>query len=212
MPVWDVAYVLISVERLLVRVRHVPSRAAELIALRERLREAMAEQPGPEEQRLAAELRALKLEVSAALASVTSCRTCATGKRPPRGTFVGGDCCSATTADLFSEEQLAPLVQAGTRPRHLRAPRTEHAGCSFRGAQGCTLATEHRPGRCVHYTCIMLRGELRKRGDLVAMDALLDELKAKMAEHVAARQRRLDDEVVASLEAAITDARTSRPS
>ena len=198
---------LISVERLLVRVHHVPSRADELLALGARLRDIATEQPGADERRVAGEIRALKREVSAALSTVETCRTCATGKRPPRGTFVGGDCCSATTADLFSEEQLAPLVQMGTRPRHLSAPRTEHCGCSFRGAQGCTLATEHRPGRCVHYTCVMLRAELRQRGELAAIDAVLDQLKAKMAEHTELRKQRLDDEVVASLEVAITRAR-----
>jgi hypothetical protein len=193
--------VLIAVERLLVRVRQVPTRADELIALGTRVREMRREQPSEQERAVATEIRSVKRRVLTALSHVTSCATCATGKRAPRGAFAGGDCCSGITSDLFSEEQLAPLVQAGTTPRKLRAPRTTHAGCAFRGSTGCTLDADDRPARCIHYTCWGLRNELRKRGELVAMDAQLDELKALMEQHTELRKVRLEDELIAPLEA-----------
>ncbi|CAN5874177.1 hypothetical protein BH11MYX2_BH11MYX2_37250 [soil metagenome] len=198
---------LIAVERLLIRVRQVPTRADELIALGTRVREMRTEKPGREERAVAARIREVKTRVSAALSHVTSCGTCATGKRPPRGAFAGGDCCSGITGDLFSEEQLAPLVQAGTTPRKLRAPRTTHAGCAFRGDTGCTLDVGDRPARCIHYTCWGLRNELRKRGELVAMDAQLDELKALMEQHTELRNARIEDELIAPLEAFVDEHR-----
>jgi len=199
--------VFIPVERLLLRVRQVPSRAEELLVLRGRLRREQAARPGDEERALALEIRALKVRVSAALSEVSSCTTCAAGRRRPRGTFPGGDCCSGVTADLFSDDEVAALVRAGTRPRHLRAPRSEQAGCAFRGATGCTLAAEHRPQRCVHYTCNILRRELRARGELESLDVLLDEQNRQMARFVALRSARLDDELLAPLEEALSRAR-----
>ena len=95
------------------------------------------------------------------------------------------------------------LARAGTRPRHLRAPRGDHAGCAFRGATGCTLPPAHRPQRCVHYTCNLLRRELRARGELAPVDELLAELQRLMARFVELRRARLDDELAAPLEAAL---------
>lgn len=188
---------LISVERLLVRVRQQPSRANELIALRARLRAERAATPSREEKAAAIRLRAIKLEAAEALSAAqpTACSTCATGKRAPRGTYVGGDCCSGITADLFEGEHLAALAHAGTRPRDLRAPRSTHAGCAFRGEQGCTLATEHRPARCVHYTCMTLRKELRVNGSLVKLDETMNALKAAMHEFSVLHEARRDDEL-----------------
>jgi hypothetical protein len=196
--------VLIPVERLLIRFRQVPSRAEELLALRARVRAAAAEDTGAEERTLARELRELKQRAAAALANVSACAHCAEGKRWPRGAFTGGDCCSGVTADLFSDDEVAALAQAGTRPHHLRAPRTAHAGCAFRGEIGCTLAATHRPQRCVHYTCHVLRRELRAKGELEAVDALMNQLKERMAAHVALRRARLDDEILGPLEEALS--------
>ena len=50
---------LIPIERLLLRARHVRTRADELVALNGRVRAARAERPGDEERAAAAELRAL---------------------------------------------------------------------------------------------------------------------------------------------------------
>ncbi|MDX2090611.1 MAG: hypothetical protein SFX73_22315 [Kofleriaceae bacterium] len=196
---------LIAVERLLVRVRQVPSRADELIALRRRVRAERSANPGVEERATAAEILALKEKLSHALASVTACATCAVGKRWPRGAFPGGDCCSAVTADLFSDDEVAALVQSGTRPRHLDAPRTDHAGCAFRGETGCTLSAAHRPGRCVHYTCFVLRTELRARGELGHIDELRTQLQEAQARFHALREARLDDELLVPLETALRD-------
>lgn len=180
------------------------TRADELIALNGRVRAARAERPGDEERAAAAELRALKVRVSASLTSVTSCASCAEGKRGPRGAFAGGDCCTGVTADLFSDDEVAALAVAGTRPRDLRAPTNEqHAGCAFRGAQGCTLAAANRPERCVSYMCNILRRELRTRGELAEADAMIAELRSTMARFTALRSARLDDDILAPLEAAI---------
>jgi hypothetical protein len=202
--------VLIAVERLLVKVRQVPSRADELLVLRRRLRAERASRPSAEERAAAQEVRARKQEAAAALATVTSCATCARGKRWPRGAFDGGDCCSAVTADLFSDDEVAALAQGGTRPRDLHAPRTPHVGCAFRGAEGCTLPATDRPGRCVHYTCTILRKELRTRGDLGPVDEVLARLQRAQQKFAELHRRRLDDELLAPLEAAVLDLERGR--
>jgi len=171
-----------------------------LIALRGRLRRERAATPGHREREVALQIRALKVRASAALAETTACHTCASGKRWPRGAFAGGDCCSGVTADLFDDDEVAALAHAGTRPRDLRAPASDHAGCAFRGAEGCTLEAAHRPERCVHYTCMILRRELRARGELAKVDGLLTEMQGLMRELVALRKTRLDDEILAPLE------------
>ncbi len=200
---------LIAIERLLVRVRQVPSRADELLVLRGRLRSERAAKVGPEERALALEVRALKERASAALADTTSCHTCATGKRWPRGAHAGGDCCSGVTADLFDDDEVGALAAAGTKPRDLRAPRGDHAGCAFRGELGCTLEAADRPMRCVHYTCMILRRELKANSALAATDAILVQLKGRMAELVALRKARLEAEMIAPLEAALSAAGAS---
>lgn len=194
---------LIPIERLLLRARHLRTRADELIELHGRLRAARAQRTGDEERAAARELRALKVQISASLTSVTSCASCAVGKRLPRGAFAGGDCCSGVTADLFSDDEVAALAAAGTRPRDLRAPKRVHAGCAFRGDQGCTLGAEDRPERCVSYMCSILRRELRTRGELAEADALTAELRTVMARFTALRSARLDDEILVPLEAAM---------
>jgi hypothetical protein len=197
--------VLVPVQRLLRRIRQVPSRADELIALRRRVRREDPRPASDEERTLAHEIRALKLRISKALGSVTSCSSCA--PRKPLTAFAGGDCCGGVTAELFSEDELAALVLAGTRSRHLRAPRGEHGGCAFRDVTGCTLATEHRPARCVLYTCNILQRELHARGDLTSTELLLAELKRSMERFAALRNTRLNDEQFSRLEVAVLSAR-----
>ena len=190
---------LVPLQRLLLRTRHVPSRADELIDLHRRMRIEQRERASAEERAVAAELRALKVRVSESLAGVASCGRCATGKPAPRGVFAGGDCCSSVTAELFDDDELAALVHSGTTARELRAPRTEHAGCAFRGEMGCTLSASDRPERCVRYTCGTLRRELHARGDLADVEAMLAELRATMQRFVALRRSRLDDELVGAV-------------
>lgn len=194
---------LIQIERLLLRTRHVRTRADELIMLSARLRSQRAERPAEDERAAAAELRALKTDVSGALARVTSCATCATGKRWPRGAFAGGDCCTGVTADLFSDDEVAALAQAGTEPGDLRAPTGDHAGCAFRGETGCTLEAEDRPERCVSYLCTILRRELHTRGELAEIDGRIAELRQAMSRFSELRAARIDDEILGPLEAAL---------
>jgi hypothetical protein len=193
--------VLIAVERLLLKVRQPRSRADELIALRQRLRDERARSVGDDERALAREARARKLAVSAELHTVSSCRSCATGEPWPRGAYDGGDCCAGVTADLFDENELAALAHAGTRPRDLAPPpgADEHAGCAFRGPRGCTLEVEHRPGRCVHYLCDTLRRELHARGQLDSVETKLADLNRTMQQFTAVHQAGLDRDILAPI-------------
>lgn len=202
----------IPVERLFRR--QVPSRAGELRELTKRLRSARRAEVSPEERTLALQLRALKLQISEAFGAVSTCTRCVphhnrgvSADDSARMPFAGGECCGGVTEELFSDDELAALALAGTRPRDLTAPRTDHGGCAFRGVEGCTLPTAHRPQRCVHYTCKLLREELRTRGDVAEIQALLAQLQQQMNRFVAARHERLDDELFATLEAALVDAR-----
>ncbi|MBA2542443.1 MAG: hypothetical protein H0V17_22570 [Deltaproteobacteria bacterium] len=205
---------IIPVDRLLRRLRQVPSRAGELRALRRRLRTARAAETSPEEQALALELRALKLEISHAFGAVSTCTRCVPhhnrgvpAEQRARLPFSGGECCGGVTEELFSDDELAALALAGTRARDLDAPITDHGGCAFRGLEGCTLTVANRPQRCVHYTCKLLREELRTRGDLAPIQGLLAQLQQRMNRFVEARHERLDDELFQSLETALVDAR-----
>jgi GNAT superfamily N-acetyltransferase len=99
--------VLIAIERLLIKVRQPKSRADELIALRRRLRDELARDIDDEERALARDVHARKLAVAAALHSISSCRTCATGQPWPRGGYDGGDCCSGVTANVFDDHEPA---------------------------------------------------------------------------------------------------------
>jgi len=160
--------VLVSVERLLIRLRQPASRADEINALRQRVRDELAKDVEQEERALARSVLANKLAVSAQLHDVSSCRSCATGQPWPVGAHDGGACCSGVTADLFDDAELAALVHAGTRLADLTPPPGSdiHAGCAFRGPRGCTLEVTHRPARCVHYVCDSLRRELHRRDQL----------------------------------------------
>lgn len=200
---------LIAVERLLIKLRQPASRAHELIELRQRLREELASQPDDDERVLARTIRDQKLRVSAVLTDVTSCGSCATGQPFPRGHYDGGDCCSGETASLFDDNELAMLAHAGTRPRDLVPPTADHAGCAFRGPQGCTLEGAHRPARCVHYVCTTLRRELHARGELDTLEAELGELDRQVQQFRALRSARVDREVLAELFGAIAAARVT---
>jgi hypothetical protein len=191
--------VLIAVERLLIKLRQPRSRADELIELRRRVRAERAAVVDPEERALAEAILTQKQRVSAALHAVTSCGSCAKGQPWPTGHHAGGACCSGTTAVLFDEHELAALVHAGTRVADLTPPREDQAGCAFRGAHGCTLEAPHRPARCVHYVCDVLRRELHDRGELSAIEAQLAELDRLMQQFGAVHQARLDRETLAPL-------------
>jgi hypothetical protein len=201
--------VLVSVDRLLIRLRQPASRADELHAIRQRVRDERAKDVDDDERALARSVLAKKLAVSAELRGVSSCGSCATGHPFPVGQHDGGACCAGVTADLFDDAELAALVHAGTRLADLVPPPGSdvHAGCAFRGPRGCTLDVTHRPARCVHYVCDSLRRELYRRGQLDRVETLLADLNSEMQRFTAVHKARLDREVlepiVAALEAAI---------
>lgn len=190
------------------RLRQPASRAAEVAALRRRLRAEQASDVADDERALAAEVARAKLAAAEAIGSAASCRSCAVRQPWPVGGFAGGACCAGVTADLFDEHELAALAGAGTRPGDLRPPagRDAHAGCAFRGAEACSLALEHRPARCVHYACDGLRAELHRRGRLDDVEARLAELDRAMQAFTAAHHARQDREVVAPVLEAVAEA------
>jgi hypothetical protein len=202
---------LVAAERLLLRLRlrgQPATRADELIALRQRLRDELASTVSDEERALALDVHAKKLAISASLSSVRSCSSCATRQPWPVGGYDGGACCSGVTAELFDDRELAALAHAGTRPANLVPPPRDdaHAGCAFRGERGCSLAAEHRPARCVHYVCSTLRRELHDRGQLDDIEAQLAELDAAMQRFGAVQRDRRDREVIAPVLEAIASA------
>ena len=204
----------VAIERLVIKLRQPADRAHELIALHARLRAELAATPsteeGANEHELAEAVLQQKRAVSAELTAVQSCRTCATGQPRPVGHYAGGACCSGVTADLFDEDELAALARAGTRVSDLVAPRTDHAGCAFRGSTGCTLALDHRPARCVHYVCDTLRRELHTRARLVTIEQGLAELDRRMRAFREVHRARLDREVLAPLVEALEAAAPTR--
>jgi len=204
--------VFVPVERLLIRLRQPASRAAEVNALRARLRAERATPIDDDERALAREVGVRKRQLADALQAVTSCRSCAKGQPWPRGHHDGGACCAGVTADLFDDDELAALAHAGTRPADLTPPpgRDRHAGCAFRGPSGCTLAVAHRPGRCVYYLCDGLRRELHGRGRLDDIEARLAALDGAMRRYVAVARARRDRETLAPLVAALEAAARDR--
>jgi hypothetical protein len=186
--------VLVTLDRLLRRVRQVPSRASELRELTGRLRAERAATPGPEEHGAALAIRVLKTALATATAGASCCSSCARGMPLPGGAFAGGHCCSGHTPEIFDEVEVAALAQAGTRPRDLIAPTTDHAGCAFRGETDCSLAPENRAALCHRYVCDDLRRDLHARGRLDEIEGLCGELDAAYREFAKLREARLDRE------------------
>ncbi|HEX3766358.1 MAG TPA: hypothetical protein VHW23_47020 [Kofleriaceae bacterium] len=198
----------VPIERLVMRLRQPASRAAELAALRERLRAERAGTVADDERVLAAEVARAKRTAAAAIGGVASCSSCAAHQPWPVGGFAGGACCAGVAAHIFDDHELAALAGAGTRPRDLQPPagRDAHAGCAFRGADACSLALDHRPARCVHYVCETLRVELHRRGRLDDVEARLAELDRAMRAFTAAHRARQDREVLAPVIEAVSAA------
>lgn len=203
----------VPIERLVMRLRQPASRAAEVAALRRRLRRERASTVAGDERALAADVARAKRAVAVAFGDVASCGSCAVRQPWPVGGFAGGACCAGATVGVFDDHELAALARAGTRPRDLRPPagRDSHAGCAFRGADACSLELDHRPARCVHYACDTLRAELYRRGRLADVEAQLAELDRAMRAFTAAHRARQDREVLAPvIEAVRAAARRGR--
>lgn len=168
---------LIAAAHLVDRLRHPRSRADEIRTLRRALAEGPpARGSSAEEIRLARRARALKAELSGAMRNAAACGSCAKGHPLPHGQWSGGHCCGAPTAALFTDDEVAMLRLAGTRPRDLVSPHAVHAGCAFRGTSGCSLEAAHRPALCVRYICRELAHELAGQGRLRAIEKLAAEL------------------------------------
>ncbi len=191
---------LIPVRYLVDRLRQPRSRADEALTLRQRFAsEPRAGQVPAKESAAAEELRALRLQLAAAVGAVQSCKTCAIGHAPPHAHFAGGHCCGLNTPDAFNDDEVAALRQAGTGPQALRLPVGDHAGCSFRGPTGCSLQTVDRPNLCLRYLCPDLTRELHQRGDLPAIEALGARLEEVYLHFITLRRQRLDREEEAQL-------------
>lgn len=168
---------LISAQYLVDRLRHPRSRADEVVTLRRRLAGAKGPaEAGAEARALALSLRQQREALSVALAGVTSCSGCSRGHPLPHGRWPGGHCCGTRTELVFTDDEVAALRAAGTTPADLSPPAGDHAGCAFRGPQGCSLAPADRPTLCVRFVCRELEDELRERGDLREIKALASAL------------------------------------
>jgi hypothetical protein len=164
---------LIAARHLVDRLRHPRSRADDVAALRRRL----ARVEGTEEEAaLAREIRRLREALAAAFTTVEACRGCARGHPLPHGRWHGGHCCGCRTEQVFTDDEVAALALAGTTASDLSPPRGDHAGCAFRGPEGCSLPPAHRPNICVRYLCRELEGELRERGELAPIRAIAADL------------------------------------
>lgn len=177
------------------------TRAEELRDVRCRLAEQI--NPGdasPAEVRLALRLRVLREELTARVGQVQACSQCV---RPRSEAWPGGHCCSGHTRNLFTEPELAALRLSGTTPRQLKPPLSDHAGCAFRGPQGCSLKVAHRPNLCVRYICGELQNELDRRDDVPTIARLQEELRVKFDRFQAMRSERLGETHFADLRATL---------
>lgn len=193
---------LIPLRYLVDRWQQPRSRADEVRRLRQRLiDQPLPASVGAEEAALARELFDLRLQMSQAMGAVESCKTCAIGHPPPHGHFAGGHCCGLKTEDAFNDDELSALRQSGTTPGHLRLPPagSDHAGCAFRGPQGCSLATADRPNLCLRYLCPDLRREVSARGDLDCIEAIGQRMEAVYLQFITIRRQRLDEEELRAL-------------
>jgi len=169
------------------------SRARDLTELYRRFAAAPdASEVSAEERSIALALRASREALSAALDGVESCGTCARGHPMPHGRWTGGHCCGGPTEGVFTDDEVAALKLSGTTRGRLSAPTADHAGCAFRGPEGCSLAAADRPNLCVRYLCHGLERELGERGDLPRIKALAREIDAAFRRFVALRAARIE--------------------
>lgn len=145
------------------------------------------------ERELGLRLRASRERIAASAGVVKACAQCAVAYPMPASTWDGGYCCSGRTEGLFDEVELAILACAGTRPRHLRPPRTDAAGCIFRGAKGCVLSPRHRPNKCLRFLCQDAQRELHARGGLELVEALSQDNESMFEQFARFRIARLEE-------------------
>jgi hypothetical protein len=181
--------VLVPVRDLVRRWRGPRSRTLAIDGVKRRLAVAAGEGGSDEAVALAEELRELKPQVMAAFEGVKACGGCASGRSLPHGRWDGGFCCGGRTEGVFDDDETAALALGGTRVRDLRGPDGDHAGCAFRGPEGCSLDPRDRPSLCVRFVCRELEGELRASGDWTRVRALTHRLETTFARFVKAREK-----------------------
>ena len=157
--------------------------------MRRRLVAQHTSKASDEELTLARELHRLRGELMEALGDVQACAGCARGRSLPHGRWSGGHCCGGRTEDLFTDDELAALRLTGTTVTRLTPPRSDHAGCAFRGPDGCSLEVADRPNLCVRFLCRELEGELSRRGDLADVKKIARDLGDAFARFSRARAR-----------------------
>ena len=182
---------VIPLQRLIDRLRQPRSRADEVADVRTRLARASHayaksadDAKRGDARALAKDLARQRVALAMALGDVRACAGCARGRPLPQGRWSGGQCCSAPTAEVFTDDEVRALALAGTTPARLVAPPGDHAGCAFRGETGCSLDVADRPTLCVRYVCRELEQELRRRGDVRAVKALASALGRTFARFV----------------------------
>mgnify|MGYP003525826015 FL=1 len=174
--------VLLAARHLIDRTRHPRGRADALLQLRTRLEKLPSTRGvAPERVSLARRLGELRQQLTDALRDVRSCAGCALGHPEPYGHWSGGHCCGGETPRVFTDDELAVLKLSGTTSSKLTPPRSDFAGCAFRGPVGCSLEPGDRPPLCVRFVCMELERELRQRGDLPKIRALQRELSETFA-------------------------------
>ena len=170
------------------RFQHPGSRAEELKTLRRQF-ERISREPSSKAMRAAArEMRQQRLAIAAQLGTLQTCRNCAIRYPLPHGRWAGGYCCGTRTDAVFTDDEVCTLVLSGTKGLWLRPPRSDHAGCVFRGPSGCSLRPEDRPNICLRYLCKALVDELRQRGDIKLLDVMCLKLQQMLARFAALRQ------------------------
>jgi hypothetical protein len=178
--------VLVPVRDLVRRWRGPRSRTTEIASVRARLDAAAERGASDEAVALALELRALKPQVLAAFQAVHACTGCGRGRSLPHGRWDGGFCCGGRTDGVFDDDETAALALSGTRAGDLRGPAGDHAGCAFRGPDGCSLHAHDRPSLCVRFVCRELEGELRESGEWARVRSLTRRLETTFARFVSA--------------------------
>jgi hypothetical protein len=180
--------VLLPVRELVRRWRVPRSRATETREVRRRIARAREAGGSAQTVALARELRELRPQVLAAFDAVRSCSGCGRGRSEPHGHWNGGFCCGGRTEGVFDDDEVAALALAGTKPRDLRGPSGDHAGCAFRGPKGCSLDARDRPNVCVRFACRELEAELRADGRWDRVRALTRQLDETFRRFVEARR------------------------
>ena len=178
----------VSVRRLVERWRQPRSRRDEVDHLHARLREER-DAASPEERSIAAELRALRIELGEVMGTIRSCASCATGCEAPHGRWDGGFCCGGETLGVFCDDEIAALAAAGTR--YLPAPTDDHAGCAFRGPVGCTLTPADRPNLCTVFLCTDATREVHDRAILGRIEEISERVNERYQALARARHSRL---------------------